>query len=82
MARKRSKTHWVEALRLDLGWTRTEMAVELGVNRTRISQLEKQGGTLSNDKLLRVWRRHRERLIRLGYEFDDLLTAKPGPLAA
>jgi DNA-binding XRE family transcriptional regulator len=82
MARRRNRAHWVEALRVDLGLTRTEMADELGVDRTRICQLENQGGTLKNDKLLRVWRRHRERLIRLGYEFHDLLTAKPGPMAA
>jgi len=72
-------THWVKALRENLGLTPSQMADEIGVSRGRISQLESTGGTLANEKLLAVWQRHGRRLKRLGFSLEDLLTARPEP---
>jgi transcriptional regulator with XRE-family HTH domain len=69
--------HWLSALREDLGLDQEQMCREVGVSRGRISQIENSGGTLANERVLAVWRKHQRRLKRLGYSLDDLLTARP-----
>lgn len=69
--------HWLAALREDLKLDHDEMGAEVGVSRSRISQIENSGGTLANERVLAVWRKHQRRLKRLGYSLDDLLTARP-----
>lgn len=69
--------HWLIALRNDLGLDQSGMARKIGVTRGRIGQIETQGGTLSNERVLDVWRQHGRRLRRLGYSLEDLLTARP-----
>lgn len=69
--------NWLLELREDLGLDQTQMAEELGVSRGRVGQIETQGGTLANERVLDLWRRHGRRLKRLGYSLDDLLTARP-----
>lgn len=74
--------HWLRALRDDLALSQEEMGRQVGVTKGRISQIEKSGGTLANERVLEVWKRHQRRLRRLNYTLDDLLTARPQGEAA
>lgn len=67
----------MSALRSKLGLNQAEMARELGVTRGRVWQIENRGGTLDNDKLLEVWKKHGPRLRGMGYSLDDLFNPPP-----
>lgn len=63
---------WVRALRKHLRLTQAEMAVELRLSQSRLSEIE----TRDRPPLAvceRAWDRYRTDLVTLGYSFEDLV---------
>jgi len=65
--------HPLKTLRTSLNLTQEEIGDAIGVTRGRICQIEKNGGTLGPENLLRLAERYRPELTRLGFTVEDFL---------
>ena len=64
-------------LRKTLGITQAEMAAKLKVTPGRVSQIERHGGRLNDERLLTLFDTYRVELARLNLSVHDFLGQRP-----
>lgn len=69
--------HPLYLLRKTLGFTQAQLAAEIGVTESRISQIEGGAGRLNDERLLALLDKYRVEIARLGLSLGDFLRPPP-----
>lgn len=65
--------HPLYMLRKTLGMTQAQLAAEVGVTESRISQIEGGAGRLNDERLMALVEKYRVEMARLGLSLGDFL---------